>query len=477
MPRVSGRFALVAVVGAAVLSFNFGSRLLLTNDDTRFPLMARDVLVNGHWLLPALPDGTPHLVKPPLVVWLITLASLPAGAVSVRTAVLPSLLEAIGVVLLTYWLGRRLFGPDAGVVAALTVATTVGVYSMAHSSMPDMAQLVAGLGALAVYVASRFGDGRAWRVGFYAIIGVGSLAKGAAGFVPLAIVVVDTIIAHGMAGLKRLVSIPGWIALVALAAPWWIAAAASGGRARFVHGVVMNDQLRSYFWRPVWGWRTIAEPFAHAVTVLLPWGLLLPFAVRRARREVDTDTRRRVRLPLAWLATAFALIAVSGRQRDRYYLLLCPAAALLIGWWYSTSTWRWRARAFAGAWIAVVAAGVVLVTVDTSRFNATTDLHELRAVVAQAPAPLSALDLQDLALSFNLGRPVVNAKDCLRFEARARQGELGHLIISDRALATQPAGPCMRRVARGVVTRQPFTVLDPRGCVEGTSPPEAAKRE
>ena len=98
-------------------------------------------------------------------------------------------------------------------------------------------------------------------------------------------------------------------------------------------------------------------------------------------------------------------------------------------------------------------------------------------MVAQAPAPLSALDLQDLALSFNLGRPVVNAKDYLRFEARARRGELGYLIISDRALATQPAGPCMRRVARGVVTRQPFTVLDPRGCVEGTSPPEAAKRE
>jgi len=29
------RFALVAVVGALVLSFDFGSRLLLTNDDTR----------------------------------------------------------------------------------------------------------------------------------------------------------------------------------------------------------------------------------------------------------------------------------------------------------------------------------------------------------------------------------------------------------------------------------------------------------
>jgi 4-amino-4-deoxy-L-arabinose transferase-like glycosyltransferase len=332
MQGVWGRFALVAVSGAMVLSFNFGARLLLTNDDTRFPVMARDILTNGHWLLPTLPDGTPHLMKPPLMVWLIALASWPSGAVSVRTAVLPSLLGAIGVVLLTHGLGRRLFDPNAGVVAALTVATTVGVYSMAHSSMPDMAQLATATGALAVYVASGFGGRRGWLVAFYGIVAVGSLAKGAAGFVPLAIVLVDTISTYGMAGLKRLVSIPGWILLAALAAPWWVVAAVSGGHERFVHAVLWTDQLRSYFWRPLWGGRTIAEPFVHAVTVLLPWGLLLPFAVRRALGEADADTLRRTRLLLAWLATAFALIAVSGRQRDRYYLALCPASALLIGW-------------------------------------------------------------------------------------------------------------------------------------------------
>src|SRR6267143_2330371 len=127
--------------------------------------------------------------------------------------------------------------------------------------MPDMVQLVAGTGAMAVYVASRFGDERAWLVAFYGIIGVGSLAKGAAGFVPLAVVVVDTIITHGMVGLKRLVSIPGWIVLAALAVPWWVASAVSGGRARFVQGVVLNDQLLSYFWRPVWDWPTVMAPF------------------------------------------------------------------------------------------------------------------------------------------------------------------------------------------------------------------------
>jgi 4-amino-4-deoxy-L-arabinose transferase-like glycosyltransferase len=470
--RFPARFALVGIVGAAVLSFNFGARLLLTNDDTRFPVMARDVLVNSHWLVPALPDGTPHLMKPPLAVWLIALASSPAGSVSVRTAVLPSLLEAIGVVLLTCWLGQHLFEPDAGVVAGLTVATTVGLYSMAHSSMPDMAQLAAGMGAMAVYVASRFGDRQAWLVAFYGIIGVGSLAKGAAGFIPLAIVVADTIATRGVAGLKRLISIPGWMVLAALAVPWWIAAASAGGRTRFVHGFVMNDQLFSYFWRPEWGWRTITEPFTHAVTVLLPWGVLLPFALRRGLREVDPEVFRRVRLLFLWLIVAFALVALSGRQRERYYLPLCPAAALLIGWWYSTLAWRWRARAFAVLWITVAAGGVVLVTADTRRFNATTDLHEVRAVLAQAPAPVYSFDLQDLALSFNLGLPVVNDKNYQRFESRALRGETGYLIISDRALRAQHVDSCMRVVAKGLVTRQRFTVLDSSRCGYGAASPD-----
>jgi 4-amino-4-deoxy-L-arabinose transferase-like glycosyltransferase len=464
MGRIPWRFALVAVVGAAALSFNLGSRQLITNDDTRFPVMARDVLVNGHWLIPALPDGTPHLAKPPLVVWLIALASWPAGSVSVRTAVLPSLLSAIGVVLLTYLVGSRLFDRDAGVVAGLTVATSVGVYQMAHSSMPDMVQLVAAMGAMAVYVTSGFGGRRAWLVAFYGVIGVGSLAKGAAGFIPLAIVLVDTIIAYGVVGLKRLVSIPGWVVLAAIAVPWWVVAASTGGHKGFVNGVVMDDQLLYFFVRHGWGWRTILEPVTFAITVLLPWGLLLPFAVRRIRREADPETVRKVRLLLVWLATVFVIIAVSAQQRQRYYLPLCPAAALLVGWWHSTLTWRWRARAFAGAWIAVAAVAGALFSLDTPRYNATADLTGLRSVLAQAPLPVFAFDLQDLALSFNLDRPVVNAKNYQRFEDGVRQGKVGYLVISDRALSAQPPAPCMRRIARGLVTRQPFTVLDPTGC-------------
>jgi hypothetical protein len=111
-----------------------------------------------------------------------------------------------------------------------------------------------------------------------------------------------------------------------------------------------------------------------------------------------------------------------------------------------------------------VAVGIVLVELDTRHFNATTDLRELRAALSEAaPAPLFSLDLQDLALSFNLDRPVVNAKTLERFEARVRQGQIGYLIVSDRALHTQSRDP-VHRLTRGLVTRQPFTVLDPAGC-------------
>jgi 4-amino-4-deoxy-L-arabinose transferase-like glycosyltransferase len=60
-----------------------------------------------------------------------------------------------------------------------------------------------------------------------------------------------------MVGLKRLVSLPGWIVLAALAVPWWIAAAASGGVSRFVDEFVLKDQLRFYFGH---GGGTTGEP-------------------------------------------------------------------------------------------------------------------------------------------------------------------------------------------------------------------------
>src|SRR5256886_17339150 len=178
----------------------------------------------------------------------MTLASWPTGSVSVRTAVLPSLLEALGVVLVTYWIGRRLFNPNVGLVGGLVTFTTVGVFSLAHSAMPDMALLLALTSAMAASVAMDFDGLRTRLIAFYALVGLASLTKGAAGLLPLAIVLVYTIVTDGVSRLTRVVSVPGLVVLVLLAVPWWILAALAG-RERFVEGIVFQDQLLWYFGR------------------------------------------------------------------------------------------------------------------------------------------------------------------------------------------------------------------------------------
>ena len=79
--RERGRLALLLAVSTLLLSFDLGRWVLATNDETRFPMLARDILAQGHWWLPRL-NGVAHLNKPPLYAWLIAIAAWPTGAVT-----------------------------------------------------------------------------------------------------------------------------------------------------------------------------------------------------------------------------------------------------------------------------------------------------------------------------------------------------------------------------------------------------------
>src|SRR5262245_65517075 len=74
--RAWASLAIVSAGSAALFGFDLGRRVLATNDEARFPVMARDILAHGHWLLPETSSG-PMLNKPPLHAWLIALAAWP----------------------------------------------------------------------------------------------------------------------------------------------------------------------------------------------------------------------------------------------------------------------------------------------------------------------------------------------------------------------------------------------------------------
>ena len=185
------------------------------------------------------------------------------------------------------------------------------------------------------------------------MIGLAVWTKGPAGLLPLAVVLLDTIAAHGWAGPARLASAPGLLLLGGLLVPWWALAFAVAGGERFWIDVARNDWLLWYVPTGAWSWRVITEAVSQAFTVLLPWSLLLPVVCWWAAQAPDPGARRRLRLVLLWLGTTFVLVAFSHQQRMRYYLPLCPVTAVLIAGWGAGLTWRRRRMVFASVWVAL----------------------------------------------------------------------------------------------------------------------------
>lgn len=455
------------LVGCPLLFFDLGARVLGTNDETRFPLLARDILANGTWLFPRL-NGAPHLNKPPLHAWLIAMASWPTGAVTQHNAGFASLLAGLTVALITCWIGRRLFEPTVGVYAGAIVLTTYGVFSLARMPLPDMTLCAAMTAAMAAYILYALHGRRAALLSFYFLVAVAFWAKGPAGLLPIAVAIVDTLMTSGRPGLRRLAFVPGLAMMLALLVPWWIAAAAVD-RQEFVRGVVISDFLAWYL-PTAWHAKMIGEPFLQALTIVLPWSPLVPFAIWSVIRDPDPSTTdrsrsRHTRLVLVWSGTLFVFLALSAQQRMRYYLPLAPPVALLIAAWYSRLRMCGHARVFAIVWVAA-ALGLSLWQVhEDRRDNDATDFRVLSEQIRSAPGPIHAVEVPELVFTFYLGAPVTLLRALSDFEGRS-----GHLIIADRVVGAAPSAAVCRR-AGGRVNHRTVSLFS-----SGRCPPELGMR-
>jgi 4-amino-4-deoxy-L-arabinose transferase-like glycosyltransferase len=319
------------VTAATVLmaAIDLGRRILATNDEARFAMLAQDVLARGAWLFPEL-NGVPYNNKPPLQVWLIALASWPAGHVTQLTAALPSALAAVGTALIVFAMGRRLFGVAAGQLAALVTITTQGWFLHARLPMPDMLMtffITAAVALLWPIVAGRTG---LWWLGFWGAMAGAFWAKGAAALLPLAVAVAWGLVFR-RPGWWRALRLPaGLTVFAALIAPWWIGKLVT--QTTEMRDAVVSDNL---FWYLPQSLAVLAGPPQHLVGILFPWVFVLPPAVWQAVMAVRrrTPERETLGLVIAWAATLLVCIGIAEQQRLRYYLPLVPPAALLIGWW------------------------------------------------------------------------------------------------------------------------------------------------
>src|SRR2546428_6859373 len=150
----------------------------LDPDEGLYATIAHEMLSRGDWIIPHM-NGLPYLEKPPLYFWLTALTFQLFGPSEWATR-LWSAMSALGTVLLTWRIGRRLYGRSAGLLAGVVVATVVGNALYVRRASTD--QLFVLCLTLAIYGflrdAERPDRGRARFLLLYLGAALGVLAKG-----------------------------------------------------------------------------------------------------------------------------------------------------------------------------------------------------------------------------------------------------------------------------------------------------------
>lgn len=332
---------LLAGALAVWFGYELGLRALWSPDEGRYAEIAREMAASGDYLTPRL-NGVKYFEKPPLVYWL-TAGSIKLFGVNEWAARLWPALFALFGGMTVYFLGRRLYGARAGLIAAAVLALSPlydfmgGVLTL---DMPLTAWLTAAMAAFWLGVHAPPGARRRlWLYGGYAAVAAAVLTKGLVGIVIPAMIIAAWIAVTGEWRLLRQLHLPsGTLVFLAIAAPWHILVAHANpefARFYFIHEHIDRYLTTAHQrYKPVWFFVPIL------LAGMFPWSTLLPQALGAARPRLWRERRRHADtwFLLLWAGVPFLFFSLSSSKLVPYVLPVLPPLALLLG------------RALARAW-------------------------------------------------------------------------------------------------------------------------------
>ena len=159
MRQVWLHHALVVMVASLVLFANLGGARLWDRDEPRNAGCALAMQTRGDWVVPVFNDEL-RAHKPVLLYWLMMSAYSVFGVNEFAARFWSA---ALGVVtaLATYQIGRRLFRPRVGLLAAVILSTSLMFDLAGRAATPDSALICCSTLSLMVYVLGAFGPHRA----------------------------------------------------------------------------------------------------------------------------------------------------------------------------------------------------------------------------------------------------------------------------------------------------------------------------
>ena len=332
----NARSAVLILVCLWVVMFlpNLWVREFTGTDEPQYAQIGREVLVDGHWFGLHL-NGNPYYGEPPLYFWLEAVFSLPQGDVTEITAMLPSMLAALGTVLLVYFLGRRLFNHRAGLLAALIMISMAQFHKfgcMARLDVPFSFLVTASLAAFYFgYTGS--GNRRRYMLMAWVLMGLAAITtKGPVTFVMVGGVVIAFLWwRRDLRFLKETQPLPGGLLLTAVILAWLLPAYLTDGRA-YIDGLL--GQFSHHAKTPL-GTDKFFFYFANIFSGTLPWSLALPGVLYLyVKNMADEKERQGIAFAGLWVLAMLFIFSIALQKFSRYILPTYPAMAVLLGYFW-----------------------------------------------------------------------------------------------------------------------------------------------
>ena len=334
--KVVPALLLLCVLAGCLFFLGLGSLPLLEPDEGRNAEVAREMLASGDWITPHY-DGLPYLDKPAFFFWLAASTFKVAG-VHEWSARLPSAVMGLGLLLLSWFLARRMFDARTALRAGMVIATAPLVVLFSRLVIFDMT--LACLVTLAM-VSFWLAEAAEFRrrgpvILLFLAMGLGAITKGPVAFLlPLLSIVAYQALRGKLRELQRLPWALGSAVFLAAALPWFISI--STRYPDFPRYAFLQESLARF--SGGFGHRR-GSPFYYLPVYLagfFPWSIFLLWAGwSRLKRwkELRLEENRPTLYLLTWGLLTFVFFSISGSKLPGYFLpALVPLGILAAKAW------------------------------------------------------------------------------------------------------------------------------------------------
>ncbi len=333
------KYTLLLILASFLLYFGgLGGYGLLEPDEGRYSEIPREMLETGDFVTPRL-NYVKYFEKPVLHYWLTAASLAVFGENEFAGRFWPALL-ALGSVLATWILARRLYGLPTAFFSSVILTTSLLHFAIGRINIIDMP--LAFFLTLAM-AGLRFGmdeagdlssaKSRRYLLVFYAGMALAVLSKGLIGIVlPGGILFWYILLTRRWNLVRRLLYMPGILLFFALVVPWFFEVCRRNGD--FFYFFFIQEHFLRYAttmhgrYAPMWFFIPIL------IVGLFPWAGLLPGALRSAiplpLRALGREKQDELFLFL-WFAVIFVFFSISSSKLIPYIVPVLPPLAVLMG--------------------------------------------------------------------------------------------------------------------------------------------------